>query len=168
MTMQRKSLSCRIGYVGSLLVCVLLWGCGDGDNSTNSLFEEGDRRSVLIVVDAPEGHASAVTIDSVQWLPTAVFPAPGQMLEIVGDYVIAFRNDSESVFELRDDLRFFDNDDFLVDNFIPFDLPLRLPAKSTTWQRGEFVLRGEPDAARFGLRTLRIAVSLVEVSASDG
>ncbi len=146
---------------------LMLFGCGDGTKPTSSLFDAQDRQSILLVEEAPVGWEAAVSMDSVSWLPTAVLPAPGQTLEILGDYAIAFRNDSDAGIDLRNDLRFYDDDDFIVDNYIPFGLPLHLPARSTTWQRGEFVLRGGADAARFGLRILRIAVKLTLTEAAD-
>ena len=135
-------------------------GCSDGEGPTRSLLDDAQRMSLLIVEEAPAGSEAVVRLDSVGWRPTLVLPAPGQTLEISGDYAIGFYNDSDTAYELRDDLRFYDDDDFLIDNYIPFSLPVRLEPRMTTWQKGQFVLRGEPDAARYGLRTLRIVIRL--------
>jgi len=153
----------RMHPLGSVFLVLLLTSCGDGRNPTNALFDQQNRHTLLLIEEAPTGFEDAVGIDSALWRPTAVFPAPGQTLEIVGDYEISFRNDGDVPLDLRDDLRFFDDGDFLVDNHIPFALPLRLPPQSTTWQRGSFILRGGEDAGRYGLRTLRVAIRLSRV-----
>lgn len=150
-----------------LVSCLLLLGCGDGDDKGRSLFDDDDRFTTLIIDGETAGHETAVRLDSVSWYPTTVLPAPGHTLEIVGDFAIAFHNDSDVILYLSDDLRFFDDDDFLVDNFIPFSLPLRLEPGAITWQRGEFVLRGGPDAARYGLRTLRIVITRLDTLATS-
>ena len=139
-----------------LLLALAAAGCGTGlDN--RGIF---DLTSEYRVERAPAGMEEAVAVDSVFWQPlTAAFDATGD-LEIDGLYRIEFRSTAERPLELRYDLRFLDEQGFLLDNFIPFGLPVVLQAEEAKLEIGEFVIRSGDIRSIYDVVTMRIVARI--------
>ena len=131
-------------------------GCGTG-------FDDGpivDLTSEYQVERAPAGMEEAVAVDSVFWRPlTAAFDASGD-LDIDGLYRIQFRSTAERPLELRYDLRFLDEQGFLLDNFIPFGLPVVLQAREAKLEIGEFVILSGDIRSIYDVVTMRIVARI--------
>ncbi len=131
-------------------------GCGTGFED-DGIF---DLSSEYQVERAPAGLEEAVAVDSVYWRPlTAAFDAIGD-LEIDGLYRIQFRGTAERPVELRYDLRFLDDQGFLLDNFIPFGLPVVLQAREAKVEIGEFVIRSGDIRSIYDVVTMRIVARI--------
>ena len=101
-----------------------------------------------------------MAVDSVFWRPlTAVFDASGD-LDIDGLYRIQFRSAVERPVELRYDLRFLDEQGFLLDNFIPFGLPVILRGREVKLETGEFVIRSGDIRSIYEVVTMRIVARI--------
>ena len=141
---------------GLLLVIAASGGCGTGIDDGPIV----DLTSEYRVERAPAGLEEAVAVDSVFWRPlTAAFDATGD-LEIDGLYRIEFRSTAERPLELRYDLRFLDEQGFLLDNFIPFGLPVVLQAEEAKLEIGEFVIRSGDIRSIYDVVTMRIVARI--------
>ena len=139
-----------------LLLTLAAAGCGTGVED-DGIFDLG---SEYQVGGAPAGLEEAVAVDSVYWRPlTAAFDATGE-LEIDGLYRIQFRSTAERPVELRYDLRFLDDQGFLLDNFIPFGLPVVLQAREVKLEIGEFVIRSGDIRSIYDVVTMRIVARI--------
>jgi hypothetical protein len=117
--------------------------------------------SEWLLESAPDSLAEAVVVDSVFWNPAALLPTGDpSSFEVEGLFLILLHNTATESLQMRYDLRFLDEDDFLVDRFIPFGQPVLLAAGQSSRLEGRFVIRSTPDIGRFGLLTMRIAVRL--------
>ena len=139
-----------------LLLALAAAGCGTGLDD-RGIF---DLTSEYRVERAPAGMEEAVAVDSVFWQPlTAAYDATGD-LEIDGLYRIEFRSTAERPLELRYDLRFLDEQGFLLDNFIPFGLPVVLQAEEAKLEIGEFVIRSGDIRSIYDVVTMRIVARI--------
>ncbi len=121
-----------------IALVLLLGGCfaaEDGPSGTaNVLYSE-----VEFVED--EGLEGSVAIDSLTWLPFFLEPGLGTTAEFEGIFVAVFRNVSDATVWVRYDLRFFDQEEFLIDAFIPLGQPVVLSAGETRRVEGDFLIR---------------------------
>ena len=139
-----------------LLLVLAAASCGTGIDDGPIV----DLTSEYRVERAPAGMEEAVAVDSVFWQPlTAAFDATGT-LEIDGLYRIEFRSTAERPLELRYDLRFLDDQGFLLDNFIPFGLPVVLQAEEAKLEIGEFVIRSGDIRWIYDVVTMRIVARI--------
>ncbi|HJP30077.1 MAG TPA: hypothetical protein QGF95_05930 [Candidatus Latescibacteria bacterium] len=143
-----------------LLLGLTAVACGDG--STLGPRDPAALQTRLVVESAPDGLAEAVVVDTAFWNPVALLATGDDtVLEVEGPFSIVFRNTTQESLEMRYDLRFLDDGDFLVDRFIPFGQPVSLAAGQPQRQEGRFVIRSTRQIGRFGLVTMQIAVRLV-------
>lgn len=135
------------------------WACSPGDEPSGPR-APGELRTQLVIESAPAGLEQAVVVDTASWFPAALVPAGDELVEVEGPFRIVFRNTSTRTVELRYDLRFLDEDGFLIDRFIPFGLPVVLGARQQQVEEGTFVVRARPGTSRFDLASMRIAARL--------
>ena len=143
--------------------CILGWllaGCGTGEPP---LRQDEVELYAEVELEAGEGLEGAVQVDSVYWeLGRLNFTVP-EAVEIEGRAHIFFRNLAQQAVQIRYDLRFFDEDLFLVDRFIPFGQPVRLGAGATAEAAGAFFLR-LGDAGELRLITTMRVVARIEAA----
>ena len=138
--------------IGIALV-LLLGGCFAAEDrssgTTDALYSE-----VEFVEDA--GLEGSVSIDSLTWWPFFPQPGLGTTAEVGGVFVAVFRNVGESTVWVRYDLRFFDQEEFLIDAFIPLGQPVVLSAGETRRVEGDFLIRTDDlrDLERLALMRL--------------
>ena len=123
--------------IGIALV-LLLAGCfaaGDGPSDPVDTL----RSEVEFVED--EGLEGSVLIDSLTWLPFLPQPGLSTTAEFEGVFAAVFSNVGEETVWVRYDLRFFDQEEFLIDAFIPFGQPIILSAGETRRVEGDFLIR---------------------------
>ena len=136
-----------------IALVLLLGGCfaaEDGPSGTaDALYSE-----VEFVED--EGLEGSVSIDSLTWWPFFPQPGLGTTAEVEGVFVAVFRNVGESTVWVRYDLRFFDQEEFLIDAFIPIGQPVVLSAGETRRVEGDFLIRTDDlrDLERLALMRL--------------
>ena len=148
----------------ALLLALSAAGCGTGIDDGPIV----DLTSEYRVERAPAGLEEAVAVDSVLWRPlTAAFDAAGD-LEIDGLYRIQFRSATDRPVELRYDLRFLDEQGFLLDNFIPFGLPVVLQGREVRLEIGEFVIRSGDIRSIYDVVTMRIVARIDTAGVLDG
>jgi hypothetical protein len=141
-------------------LCVVGWllaGCGTGDRP---LRQEEVVLHSEVVLEAEEGLQGAVRVDSVYWELGRLDFTVSEAVEIEGRAQVFFRNLAQQAVEIRYELRFFDEDLFLVDRFIPFGQPLRLEAGQAEAAAGAFFVRlGAIEDLRF-LTTMRVVARI--------
>lgn len=144
------------------LFFLLLSGCGLAGDSTRP--RDIARRSEVSYQDVAVGLEEAVRIDSLEWLPFLPFPGSGGIFEVEGAFAAIFKNSAADSVQVRYDLRFFDDEDSLVDAFIPFGQPVLLAAGERRIVQGEFLVRTDDaiQAARLELLRLVARVRRVE------
>ena len=141
--------------------CILAWllaGCGTGERP---LRQEEVALYTEVELEAGEGLEGAVRVDSVYWeLGRPNFTVP-EAVEIEGRAHVFFRNLTQQAVQIRYDLRFFDEDLFLVDRpFIPFGQPVRLGAGATAVASGAFFVRlGAAEELRL-ITTMRVVARI--------
>ena len=113
--------------------------CGDGSNPTDS--KNTEKHYEIIIQEINKNLEGSVKIDSVSWVPLLPVILPNNMIEISGVFSAKIINRSNKIIWLRYDLRFFDDDGFLVDDFIPFGQPVIIDPNSELVINGEFVVR---------------------------
>ena len=123
--------------IGIALV-LLLVGCFAAEDGTSG--EAGALYSEVEFVE-DEGLEGSVSIDSLSWWPFFPQPGLGSTAELEGVFVAVFRNVGESTVWVRYDLRFFDQEEFLIDAFIPLGQPVVLSAGETRRVEGDFLIR---------------------------
>ena len=130
------------------------WGCGlgltDADNPSSL------PRSEAYVLAAP-GFSGVVQVDSLSWLPALVpLGQAGPATELEGVFGARFANHGQRLVQIRYDLRFYDRDEFLLDNFIPFGQPVRLEPGTARYVTGEFRLRAGTGSDLFRVAAMRL------------
>jgi len=125
-------------FLAGLAAGVWALSCGDGDPAGP---DGGARHSEFELASAPPGLEAAIAADSLWWAPGVFRLRDDGGLEIDGTYLVVFRNRADRPLEVRYDLRFLDVDGIFVDQYIPFGLPLHLPADSVQASRGSFTIR---------------------------
>jgi hypothetical protein len=140
-----------------LTLAYLLAACGAANSPSGP--RDLSRKSEIELRFTP-GLEQTVQVDSINWnLGLYDFTVPDQV-EIDGRFYIAFRNLSDRDLELRYELRFFDEDTFLVDLFRPFGQPLHLAAGQGLETSDEFFLRiPDPLDLRF-IATMRLVANI--------
>ncbi len=88
-----------------------------------------------------EGLEGSVSIDSLTWWPFLPQPGFGGTAEVEGVFVAVFRNVGADTVWVRYDLRFFDQEEFLIDAYIPLGQPIVLSAGETQHVEGDFLIR---------------------------
>ncbi len=117
---------------------LLLSGCFAAENGPSGAVETL-RSEVEFVEDA--GLEGSVSIDSLTWLPFFLEPGFATTAEFAGIFAAVFRNVGEATVWVRYDLRFFDQEEFLIDAFIPLEQPVVLSAGATRRVEGDFLIR---------------------------
>ena len=123
--------------IGIALV-LLLVGCFAAEDGPSDAVDVL-RSEVEFVED--EGLEGSVSIDSLTWLPFLPQPGFGGTAEFEGVFVAVFRNVGEATVWVRYDLRFFDQEEFLIDAFIPLGQPVILNPGETRRVEGDFLIR---------------------------
>ncbi|MYA24037.1 MAG: hypothetical protein F4Z30_15205 [Gemmatimonadetes bacterium] len=121
-----------------IALMLLLGGCFAAEDGPSGAIE-ALRSEVEFVEDA--GLEGSVAIDSLTWLPFFPEPGFGGTAEFEGIFVAVFRNVGEVTVWVRYDLRFFDQEEFLIDAFIPIGQPVVLSAGETRRVEGDFLIR---------------------------
>ena len=121
-----------------IALMLLLGGCFAAEDGPSGAVE-ALRSEVEFVEDA--GLEGSVSIDSLTWLPFFPEPGFGGTAEFEGIFVAVFRNVGEATVWVRYDLRFFDQEEFLIDAFIPLGQPVVLSVGETRRVEGDFLIR---------------------------
>ena len=121
-----------------IALVLLLVGCFAAEDGPSDAVDVL-RSEVEFVEDA--GLEGSVSIDSLTWLPFLPQPGLGSTAEFEGVFAAVFRNVGESTVWVRYDLRFFDQEEFLIDAFIPIGQPIVLSAGETRRVEGDFLIR---------------------------
>jgi hypothetical protein len=145
-------------WLGALLT---LGACGDGTDPPTEPREPSELRTRLQIESASEGLTEAIVVDTASWFPAALLPT-GNLddVEVEGPFRIEFRNTASLPVQMRYDLRFLDEDGFLIDRFIPFGQPVVFEPGQRLVEEGTFLVRTTPDVGRFGLAIMHIAARL--------
>ena len=123
--------------IGIALV-LLLGGCFASEDGPSG---EVDMLSSEVEFVEDEGLEGSVLIDSLTWWPFLPQPGFGETVEFEGAFAAVFRNVGETTVWVRYDLRFFDQEEFLIDAFIPFGQPVVLSAGKEQRVEGDFLIR---------------------------
>ncbi len=121
-----------------IALLLLLGGCFAAEDGPSGTVE-ALRSEVEFVEDA--GLEGSVSIDSLTWLPFFPEPGFGTTAEFEGAFVAVFSNVGDATVWVRYDLRFFDQEEFLIDAFIPLGQPVVLSAGETRRVEGDFLIR---------------------------
>ena len=121
-----------------IALVLLLVGCFAAEDGPSDAVDVL-RSEVEFVED--EGLEGSVSIDSLTWLPFLPQPGLGTTAEFEGIFAAVFSNVGEETVWVRYDLRFFDQEEFLIDAFIPFGQPVVLNAGETRRVEGNFLIR---------------------------
>ena len=121
-----------------IALTLLLVGCFATEDSPSDAVDVL-RSEVEFVED--EGLEGSVSIDSLTWLPFLPQPGLGSVAEFEGVFAAVFSNVGTETVWVRYDLRFFDQEEFLIDAFIPFGQPVVLNAGETRRIEGDFLIR---------------------------
>ena len=118
-----------------IALVLLLGGCFATEDVPSGAVD-ALRSEVEFVED--EGLEGSVSIDSLTWWPFFPEPGFGGTAEVEGVFVAVFRNVGESTVWVRYDLRFFDQEEFLIDAYIPLGQPVVLIAGEDATRGGRF------------------------------
>ena len=140
-----------------ITLVLLLGGCFAAEDGPSDAVDVL-RSEVEFVED--EGLEGSVSIDSLTWLPFFPEPGFGGTAEFEGIFVAVFRNVGEATVWVRYDLRFFDQEEFLIDAFIPIGQPVVLNAGETRRVEGDFLIRTD-DPRDFGRLALMRLVARI-------
>ena len=121
-----------------IALVLLLGGCFASEDVPSGVVD-ALRSEVEFVED--EGLEGSVSIDSLTWWPFLPQPGFGGTAEVEGVFVAVFRNVGADTVWVRYDLRFFDQEEFLIDAFIPLGQPVVLIAGETRRVEGDFLIR---------------------------
>ena len=121
-----------------IALLLLLGGCFAAEDRPSGAVE-ALRSEVEFVED--EGLEGSVSIDSLTWLPFFPEPGFGGTAEFEGIFAAVFSNVGDATVWVRYDLRFFDQEEFLIDAFIPLGQPVVLSAGETRRVEGDFLIR---------------------------
>ena len=130
----------KIGLLAAL--GALLVACGQGDDANGP---QNRLRTSQIVLEAEEAALEqAVRVDSVFWDLDFIDPLDPEDVIVEGHFGLFVRNRAQEALTIRYELRFFDDDFFLVDRFIPFGQPLILEAGQLRTVTDTFTIRAGP------------------------
>ena len=121
-----------------IALVLLLGGCFASEDVPSGVVD-ALRSEVEFVED--EGLEGSVSIDSLTWWPFLPQPGFGGTAEVEGVFVAVFRNVGADTVWVRYDLRFFDQEEFLIDAFIPLGQPIVLIAGEEQRVEGDFLIR---------------------------
>ena len=121
-----------------IALVLLLAGCFAAEDGPSDAVDVL-RSEVEFVED--EGLEGSMSIDSLTWLPFLPQPGLGTTAEFEGVFAAVFSNVGEETVWVRYDLRFFDQEEFLIDAFIPIGQPVILSARETQRVEGDFLIR---------------------------
>lgn len=144
-----------LNLIGAGVFCVSFIACGLSDRGNGP-----DSGSLLSRVEfvSEDGLQTAVSVDSVSWVPS-FFPIEfGGGQELAGSFAIRFTNVTNTRLEIRYELRFLDRDEFTIDVFNPFGQPIRLGPGGADEVSGEFRIRMRQPSDIELLRTLLVVV----------
>ena len=140
-----------------IVLVLLLGGCFASEDRPSGAVE-ALRSEVEFVED--EGLEGSVSIDSLTWLPFLPQPGFGTTAEFEGVFAAVFHNVGESTVWVRYDLRFFDQEEFLIDAFIPTGQPVVLNAGETRRVEGDFLIRTDDPRDFERLALLRLVARI--------
>ncbi|MEE2656942.1 MAG: hypothetical protein VX733_00440 [Candidatus Latescibacterota bacterium] len=155
-----------LGFLLTGALAGVLSACGDGNAVGLPNEEDLSWELVLEAVSADLGEA--VIVDSVLWLPLPLLRAPNGSTEVEGPFFIEFRNGFEQALWMHYDLRFLDEDGFLLNRFIPFGQPVALPVGKIVVQEGEFLINSGQQAEDFFPPVRMQIVARVTLAVSSG
>lgn len=122
-----------------------------------------ERRSE-VVLQPEEGLEGAVRVDSVAWLPLFVeFGYDIAPQELEGTFAARFANLTDLALQVRYDLRFFDRDGILIDDFIPFGQPVALEARQVRRVEGAFLLRASDPRDLEWVETMQLVARVMRM-----
>ena len=121
-----------------IILVLLLVGCFASEDVPSGVVD-ALRSEVEFVED--EGLKGSVSIDSLTWWPFLPQPGFGGTAEVEGVFVAVFRNVGADAVWVRYDLRFFDQEEFLIDAYIPLGQPVVLSAGEERRVEGDFLIR---------------------------
>ena len=121
-----------------IALVLLLGGCFATEDVPSGAVD-ALRSEVEFVED--EGLEGSVSIDSLTWWPFLPQPGFGGTAEVEGVFVAVFRNVGADTVWVRYDLRFFDQEEFLIDAYIPLGQPIVLIAGEEQRVEGDFLIR---------------------------
>ena len=121
-----------------IALVLLLGGCFASEDVPSGVVD-ALRSEVEFVED--EGLEGSVSIDSLTWWPFLPQPGFGGTAEVEGVFVAVFRNVGADTVWVRYDLRFFDQEEFLIDAYIPLGQPIVLIAGEEQHVEGDFLIR---------------------------
>ena len=121
-----------------IALVLLLGGCFASEDVPSGVVD-ALRSEVEFVED--EGLEGSVSIDSLTWWPFLPQPGFGGTAEVEGVFVAVFRNVGADTVWVRYDLRFFDQEEFLIDAYIPLGQPVVLSAGEERRVEGDFLIR---------------------------
>ncbi|MAN22735.1 MAG: hypothetical protein CME10_00535 [Gemmatimonadetes bacterium] len=128
-----------INLLPLLLIFFNLLSCGNVTNPSHSEIIEKHHEIIFQQIDPKLD--GLVKIDSVSWIPLLPINLPNRMIEIPGIFSVTIQNNSNEVIWIRYDLRFFDDEGFLVDDFIPFGQPVIVAPRIEHALNGDFFVR---------------------------
>jgi len=117
-----------------------------------------------VVLQPEEGLEGAVRVDSVAWLPVFVeFEYDIAPQELEGNFAARFANLTDLRLQVRYDLRFYDRDGILIDDFIPFGQPVVLEPRQVRWVDGFFLLRADDPRDLEWVDTMQLVARVMRV-----
>lgn len=142
--LRKREITLRIGRTARALArtCALgalALGCSLAGDATRP--RDIERTSEVSYQEVEAGLEGTVRIDSLTWVPLLPFPLANGSFEVPGAFAAVFRNEGSQPVHVRYDLRFFDEEDALVDAFIPFGQPVALSPGERRAVQGEFLVR---------------------------
>ena len=140
-----------------IALVLLLGGCFASEDVPSGVVD-ALRSEVEFVED--EGLKGSVSIDSLTWWPFLPQPGFGGTAEVEGVFVAVFRNVGADTVWVRYDLRFFDQEEFLIDAYIPLGQPIVLIAGEEQRVEGDFLIRTD-DPRDFGRLALMRLVARI-------
>ena len=140
-----------------IALVLLLVGCFAAEDRPSDAVDVL-RSEVEFVED--EGLEGSVSIDSLTWLPFLPQPGLGTIAEFEGIFTAVFSNVGEETVWVRYDLRFFDQEEFLIDAFIPFGQPVILSAGETRRVEGDFLIRTDDPRDFYRLALMRLVARI--------
>ena len=117
-----------------------------------------------VVMQPEEGLEGAVRVDSVAWLPVFVeFGYDIAPQELEGSFAAHFANLTDRQLQVRYDLRFYDRDGILIDDFIPFGQPVVLEPGQVRRVEGFFLLRSSDPRELEWVETMQLVAEVMRV-----
>ena len=152
----RQAVGLRLAATVSLLLLIGS-SCGGGDAPVRQ--EDVELRHEVEYID---GYEATVAVDSVAWQLGRLNDTIPDDVEIEGVFRFCLQNLRQESTSSRHELRFFDEDDQLVDVYFPFGQPVELaPAESRRMEGGFVISFGYIEDLRF-IRTMRVVVKLAD------